>query len=109
LFAANPHRFMSSPYHIRVPESAAVGKGLNHTVWTSEVNCKPLSIWLTAESPGTGTLITVDESIMAIIKQIDSEKNEYIIMELDSERCLVKEEKLPELQRKLKEVRWAKN
>jgi len=41
---------------------------------------------------------------MAIIKQIDSERNEYIIMELDSERCLVKEEKLPELQRKLKEV-----
>jgi len=44
---------------------------------------------------------------MAIIKQIDSENNEYIIMELDSERCLVKEEKLPELQRKLKEVSWA--
>lgn len=29
-------------------------------------------------------------------------------MELDSERCLVKEEKLPELQRKLKEVCWTR-
>lgn len=47
----------------------------------------------------------VDESIMAIIKTIDNEmKNQIIIQDLDSETCLINEDKLHELQLRLKEV-----
>ena len=54
-----------------------------------------------------GTLVQVDESIMAIIKNIDNDtKNQIIIQDLDSETCLINDDKLPELQRKLKEVCW---
>jgi len=42
---------------------------------------------------------------MAIIKNIDNDtKNQIIIQDLDSETCLINDDKLPELQRKLKEA-----
>lgn len=43
---------------------------------------------------------------MAIIKDIDNKSNNQIILQdLDSETCLINDDKLPELQQKLKEVR----
>lgn len=42
---------------------------------------------------------------MAIIKDIDNKSNnQIIIQDLDGETCLINDEKLPELQQKLKEV-----
>ncbi|KAF2404047.1 RNA polymerase II transcription factor B subunit 5 [Trichodelitschia bisporula] len=50
-----------------------------------------------------GVLVQCDESIMAIIRKIDEGRNEFIIEDLDSGTCLVKEGKLAELKRRLKE------
>jgi len=52
-----------------------------------------------------GVLIQCDESIMAIIIDIDSKnKNIYILETLDSETCLVQGSKLHDLKVKLNEV-----
>lgn len=49
-------------------------------------------------------LVQCDPSIKAIIVQIDSEKHDIIIEDLDDETVMVKQEKLDELKRKLGEV-----
>jgi hypothetical protein len=42
---------------------------------------------------------------MAVIKKLNmDEQSKYILEELDSESCMVSPEKLPELERKVKEV-----
>jgi hypothetical protein len=52
-----------------------------------------------------GVLIQADESVMAVIKKLNTdEQSKYILEELDSESCMVSPEKLPELERKVKEV-----
>lgn len=51
-----------------------------------------------------GVLVQCDPSIKAIIVQIDSEKHDIIIEDLDDETVMVKQEKLEELKRKLGEV-----
>lgn len=52
-----------------------------------------------------GILVQCDESIKTIIVKIDSEYNDFIIEDLDDETLVIKAEKLPELKRRLNEVR----
>lgn len=52
-----------------------------------------------------GILVQCDESIKTIIVKIDSELNDFIIEDLDDETLVIKAEKLPELKRRLNEVR----
>ncbi|KAK8175634.1 TFIIH subunit TTDA/Tfb5 [Phyllosticta citrichinensis] len=51
-----------------------------------------------------GVLVQCDESIKTIIVKIDSERNDFIIEDLDDETLVIKSEKLPELKRRLNEV-----
>jgi len=50
-----------------------------------------------------GVLITCDPSVKAMIIQIDEEKHEYIIEDLDEETLVIKETQLQSLKQRLKE------
>lgn len=54
-----------------------------------------------------GVLVQCDPSIKSIIVKINSDRNEYIIEELDDQTLVIKENMLGELKRKLDEVRRA--
>lgn len=51
-----------------------------------------------------GVLVQCDPSIKSIIVKINSDRNEYIIEELDDQTLVIKENMLGELKRKLDEV-----
>ncbi|KAK8197506.1 RNA polymerase II transcription factor B subunit 5 [Phyllosticta capitalensis] len=51
-----------------------------------------------------GVLVQCDESIKTIIVKIDSERNDFIIEDLDDETLVIKSDRLPELKRRLNEV-----
>ncbi|MCJ1373839.1 TFIIH complex subunit tfb5 [Loxospora ochrophaea] len=51
-----------------------------------------------------GVLIECDPAIKAIILNIDQEKHDYIVEDLDEQHLMVKESQLPSLKAKLDEV-----
>ena len=52
-----------------------------------------------------GVLIQADESVMAIIYALDKQEGGRLVLDaLDPETCLVKQEQLESLERKVKEV-----
>ena len=53
-----------------------------------------------------GVLIECDPSIKSIIVNIDSDRHEFIIEDLDEERVVVKENMVAALKQKLEEVRF---
>lgn len=55
--------------------------------------------------PHAGVLIEADPAVKSIIVAIDRENHEYIIEDLDEQRCVVKETMVAELKQKLDEVR----
>lgn len=50
-----------------------------------------------------GVLIEADPAVKSIIVAIDRENHEYIIEDLDEQRCVVKETMVAELKQKLDE------
>lgn len=52
-----------------------------------------------------GVLIECDPAVKSIIVNIDSANHEYIIEDLDEQRCVVKETMVADLKQKLDEVR----
>lgn len=48
-----------------------------------------------------GTLIEVDPSIKAIIVKIDSERNDFIVADLDDEHLVIKDDMMGELKLRL--------
>lgn len=53
-----------------------------------------------------GVLIECDPSIKSIIVNIDSDRHEFIIEDLDEERVVVKENMVAALKQKLEDVRF---
>jgi len=51
-----------------------------------------------------GVLIECDPSIKSIIVKIDSERNDFIVEELDDQTLVIKEGKLQELKMRLEEA-----
>ncbi|KAH7021598.1 RNA polymerase II transcription factor B subunit 5, partial [Microdochium trichocladiopsis] len=54
-----------------------------------------------------GVLVECDPSIKSIIIAIDAERNEYIIEDLDESHLVIQERMVPQLKKKLEEVRQA--
>ena len=52
-----------------------------------------------------GVLIECDPAVKSIIVNIDSANHEYIIEDLDEQRCVVKETMVADLKQKLDDVR----
>lgn len=52
-----------------------------------------------------GVLIECDPAVKSIIVNIDSENHDYIIEDLDEQRCVIKETMVAQLKQKLDEVR----
>lgn len=51
-----------------------------------------------------GVLIECDPSIKSIIMNIDSERNDYILHDLDDTHLVIQENKVQDLKRKLDDV-----
>ncbi|SPN97755.1 probable RNA polymerase II transcription factor B subunit 5 [Cephalotrichum gorgonifer] len=51
-----------------------------------------------------GVLIECDPAVKSIIVNIDSENHDYIIEDLDEQRCVVKETMVQQLKQKLNET-----
>lgn len=56
-------------------------------------------------APAAGVLVECDPSIKSIIIAIDSERNEYIIEDLDESHLVIQERMVPQLKKMLEEVR----
>ena len=54
----------------------------------------------------SGVLIECDPSIKSIIVNIDAEKHDFIIEDLDEQRVMIRESMLPLLKKRLEEVRY---
>jgi TFIIH basal transcription factor complex TTD-A subunit len=57
-----------------------------------------------AKSLPKGVLIECDPSIKSIIMNIDSERSDYILHDLDDTHLVIQENKVQDLKRKLDEV-----
>ena len=94
------------PRQCRRPRPQPAGSGQSRRFTLAVQSVCIAVIWAKHANvhPPAAVLIQCDESIMAIIRDIDKDRNDFIIEDLDDETCLIKENKLPELKQRLKEV-----